>query len=161
MATAAGVLFLRHNYDTVMGVTPKHSHYSGFGGTKEEGESILTTALREAVEELYGISPDEELLDELVETLGSNSRSLPRVPATVPRLRACGGSRRRTRHPVTRRHRVITPPRRPYAGALTLPPFFESRPAVPRGHVVAGVTAGWDSREGGMDQGGVIARLTI
>ena len=70
--------------------------------------------------------------------LSPESRSLPRVPATVPRLRACGGSRRRTRHPVTRRHRVITPPRRPYAGALTLPPSRESRPAVPRGHVVSG-----------------------
>lgn len=74
MATAAGVLFLRHNYDTVMGFTPKHAHYSGFGGTKEEGESILTTALREAVEELYGISPDEELLDELVDRFAENPR---------------------------------------------------------------------------------------
>ena len=74
MATAAGVLFLRHTYDTLMGYTPKRRHYSGFGGNKEEGESILTTALREAVEELYGISPDEELLDELVERFAENPR---------------------------------------------------------------------------------------
>jgi len=74
MATAAGVMFLRNNYDTLMGFTPKRSHYSGFGGMHEEGESILVTALREAVEELYGIHPDDELLDELVDRFAENPR---------------------------------------------------------------------------------------
>ena len=74
MATAAGVMFLRNNYDTLMGFTPKHSHYSGFGGMREPEESILMTALREAVEELYGIRPDVELLDELVDRFSENPR---------------------------------------------------------------------------------------
>ena len=70
--------------------------------------------------------------------LPESSASPGDCPAAAGLRRPCGGSRRRTRHPVTRRHRVITPPRRLYAGAL--PPSSPARPgpAVPCGHVVAG-----------------------
>jgi len=74
MAKAAGVLFLQSNYNTILGLSSKDNHYSGFGGKQEPGESIQYTAFREAVEELYGIDPDVELLDELVERFAENHR---------------------------------------------------------------------------------------
>lgn len=54
------------------GLTPKLEKFSGIGGKPEPGESILQTAFREAVEELYGINPSNDLLLDLTRAFSSN-----------------------------------------------------------------------------------------
>jgi hypothetical protein len=64
---AAGCLFLNNNNEVLMGYSTKYKFFSGFGGKKEEHESPRETALREVLEEFYGIEPSNDLVRQCVD----------------------------------------------------------------------------------------------
>jgi 8-oxo-dGTP pyrophosphatase MutT (NUDIX family) len=59
---AAGCLFLNNNSEVLMGYSTKYNWFSGFGGKKEENENSWETAMRETIEEFYGIEPSQDLV---------------------------------------------------------------------------------------------------
>lgn len=63
---AAGCLFLNGNNEVLMGFSTKYKWFSGFGGKKEQDETPRETALRETIEEFYGIEPSQLLVRECV-----------------------------------------------------------------------------------------------
>ena len=66
----AGILFFDKSLATILaGYQPKHGKWSGFGGRSLEGESSLQTAFREVCEELFGISPRTEVIEEMIECI--------------------------------------------------------------------------------------------
>ena len=64
---AAGCLFLNNNSEVLMGFSTKYNWFSGFGGKKEEHESSQETALREVIEEFFGIEPSKNLVRQCVD----------------------------------------------------------------------------------------------
>jgi hypothetical protein len=60
----AGCLFT-DNKQVLAGFQQKGSYISGLGGRREYGENYHETAIRETVEELFDITPCEELIEEL------------------------------------------------------------------------------------------------
>ena len=66
-----GILVIEKGY-ALCGLTPKLGKFSGIGGKPEPGESILQTAFREATEELYGITPSNDLLIDLTRAFAGN-----------------------------------------------------------------------------------------
>ena len=66
-----GILVMEKGY-ALCGLTPKLGKFSGIGGKPEPGESILRTAFREATEELYGITPSNDLLIDLMRAFSIN-----------------------------------------------------------------------------------------
>ena len=66
----AGILFFDKSLGTVLaGYQPKHGKWSGFGGHSLEDELPIQTALREVCEELFGISPRLEVIEEMIECM--------------------------------------------------------------------------------------------
>ncbi len=66
----AGILFYDESIRTVLaGFQPKHGKWSGFGGHSKDNESRIQTAFREVCEELFGISPNDESMNELIEII--------------------------------------------------------------------------------------------
>ena len=63
---AAGVLFLSPQNDTLFGWTPKLNKFSGIGGMIEADETPQQAAIREMLEELYGIVPTKPMIDEYI-----------------------------------------------------------------------------------------------
>jgi len=59
MIVGAGIVFTKNDH-ILCGYNVKEECWSGFGGTPEACETIATTAVRETVEELFGISLDKE-----------------------------------------------------------------------------------------------------
>lgn len=68
----AGILFFDKSLGIVLaGYQPKHGKWSGFGGHSLEGETPCETAFREICEELFGISPRSEVLEEMIEFMNA------------------------------------------------------------------------------------------
>ena len=69
MATffGAGILFLSEDNRSVLsGFHPKLNRWSGFGGKRRGNEEALETAVREVIEEVFGVfNPSEECILEL------------------------------------------------------------------------------------------------
>jgi NUDIX domain len=59
---AAGTLFLNKKNEVLTGYSTKYKWFSGFGGKKEENENSWETAMRETIEEFYGIEPSQNLI---------------------------------------------------------------------------------------------------
>jgi 8-oxo-dGTP pyrophosphatase MutT (NUDIX family) len=68
----AGLLIMERGY-ALCGLTAKSKKYSGIGGKQEPGETIRQTAFREAVEELYGLTPSRSLVSSLVKEFIMNT----------------------------------------------------------------------------------------
>jgi 8-oxo-dGTP pyrophosphatase MutT (NUDIX family) len=69
---AAGILFYDKSLGTFLaGYQPKHGKWSGFGGHSQGDETPQQTAFREVCEELFGISPREEVLEEMIEFMNA------------------------------------------------------------------------------------------
>jgi hypothetical protein len=66
---AAGCLFIQDTY-VLTGYNPKLNIWSGIGGKIEPGESPRITAYRETIEELFGINPSKEILDDCESAFG-------------------------------------------------------------------------------------------
>lgn len=62
---SAGVVFKSETH-VLMGYQPHKKMISGIGGKPLEGETLIRTAFRETVEELFGIQPTRWLLNGLV-----------------------------------------------------------------------------------------------
>jgi 8-oxo-dGTP pyrophosphatase MutT (NUDIX family) len=62
---AAGCLFIQGDY-VLTGYNPKLNIWSGIGGKIEKGELPYQTAFRETIEELYGLIPSKEIIDNCV-----------------------------------------------------------------------------------------------
>ena len=64
---ASGCIFIQNTY-VLCGFTPKIARYSGFGGKpKSPTELTRETAIRETLEELFGIESSSEIIDRIVE----------------------------------------------------------------------------------------------
>jgi hypothetical protein len=70
---AAGCLFLQHDF-VLAAYNPKHKIWSGLGGKVENGEDPNRTAFRETIEELFGFTPIEKIIDECVQTFQTKQR---------------------------------------------------------------------------------------
>ena len=71
MATVkgAGCLFIQDAY-VLTGYNPTHNIWSGIGGKVEPNESPRYTAYRETIEELFGFSPSQKILDDCEAAFG-------------------------------------------------------------------------------------------
>lgn len=66
----AGIVFFDKSLGTFLtGYQPKYGKWSGFGGKAHEEELPLQTAFREVCEELFGISPRPEVIDEIIDCI--------------------------------------------------------------------------------------------
>jgi hypothetical protein len=65
--TSAGCLFINERDEVLTGWTPKHKWFSGFGGKKEPYEMPRQTAIRETLEELFGIKPSMLVINQCIE----------------------------------------------------------------------------------------------
>lgn len=66
----AGILFFDKSLGAVLaGYQPKYGKWSGFGGHSLDNELPLQTAFREVCEELFGISPRPEVIEEMIECI--------------------------------------------------------------------------------------------
>ena len=70
---AAGCLFLQNDY-VLTAYNPKHKIWSGLGGKVENEEDPNRTAFRETIEELFGLTPSEKIIDECLQTFKSKER---------------------------------------------------------------------------------------
>jgi hypothetical protein len=64
--TGAGIVFKSESH-VLMGFQPRKAMISGIGGKSHDLEPLLQTALREAIEELFGVTPTHWLLLSLAE----------------------------------------------------------------------------------------------
>jgi hypothetical protein len=64
--TGAGIVFKSETH-VLMGFQPHKAMISGIGGKSHDLEPLLHTALREAIEELFGVNPTHWLLLSLAE----------------------------------------------------------------------------------------------
>ena len=60
---AAGCLFIQGDY-VLTGYNPAYNIWSGIGGKLEPGESARNAAYRETIEEIFGFSPSQEILND-------------------------------------------------------------------------------------------------
>lgn len=67
----AGIIAIERGY-ALAGMSSKHKFFSGIGGKPEGDEEPIQTALREAVEEIFGIEPNPLLLYDLYLTFHNN-----------------------------------------------------------------------------------------
>ena len=59
----AGCLFIQDTF-VLVGYTPKINKWSGIGGKIQGHESLRETAIREMLEELFGLTPSQKLIDD-------------------------------------------------------------------------------------------------
>jgi hypothetical protein len=59
----AGCLFIQGDY-VLTGYNPTHNIWSGIGGKVEPGELPRIAAYRETIEELFGFTPSQKILDD-------------------------------------------------------------------------------------------------
>lgn len=73
----AGILFLSERENSVLsGFHPKLNRWSGFGGKRQEDEVAIHTAVREVIEEIFGIySLKDDCLTEMCTLVTDNPRN--------------------------------------------------------------------------------------
>jgi len=59
----AGCLFIQNQF-VLVGYTPKIKKWSGIGGKIQGNESLRETAIREMLEELFGLIPSQKLIQD-------------------------------------------------------------------------------------------------
>lgn len=67
----AGCLFIQGNF-ILVGYTPKYKKWSGIGGKIEAKETLRQTAIREMVEELFGLKPTQKIINDIDKLLISS-----------------------------------------------------------------------------------------
>lgn len=63
---AAGCLFIQGS-TVLAGYNPKYKMWSGIGGKIQPNESIKQAAYRETIEELFGLTPSEAIVEECIQ----------------------------------------------------------------------------------------------
>ena len=66
-AAAAGCLFVQGS-TVLAGYNPKHKLWSGIGGKIQPNETIKEAAYRETIEELFGLTPSDAIIEECIQT---------------------------------------------------------------------------------------------
>lgn len=66
---SAGIVFKSETH-VLMGYQPDKNMISGIGGKPIGHETLIETAFRETIEELFGVQPSKELLTVLVDNFG-------------------------------------------------------------------------------------------
>lgn len=67
VGAAAGCLFIQGS-TVLAGYNPKYKLWSGIGGKIQPNESIKQAAYRETIEELFGLTPSDAIIEECIQT---------------------------------------------------------------------------------------------